>query len=177
MCMEGQTTMKMTQLFLDELKREATGTRKALERVPEGHNGWKPHVKSIPMGYLAALVATMPVWIDYMINRDELDFAPVSGVNEVKQKDWTTHAELLARFDESVAKAQAALESTTDEHLMTTWKLKAGGHLISEDPRHVNIRHGVMNHWAHHRGQLTVYLRLNEAAVPALYGPSADEMF
>lgn len=168
--------MKMTQLFLDELKREAAGTRKTIERVPEGHNGWKPHEKSMPLGYLASLVAEMPMWIDYMINRDELDFAPV-GENKAKPKEWTTRPELLARFDECVAKAQAALESTTDEHLLTTWRLKAGGHLISEDPRYVNIRHGVMNHWAHHRGQLTVYLRLNQAAVPALYGPSADEMF
>lgn len=169
--------MKMTELFLDELKKEAVGTRKALERVPEGHNGWKPHEKSMPLGYLASLVAEMPRWIDYMINRDELDFAPVGRENKEKPKEWTTRAELLARFDESVAKAQAALEGTTDEHLLTTWRLKAGSHLISEDPRYINIRHGVMNHWAHHRGQLTVYLRLNQAAVPALYGPSADEMF
>ena len=168
--------LTMTGLFLDELKHEAAGTRKALERVPEGRNGWKPHEKSMPLGYLASLVATMPMWIDYMINRNELDFAPV-GENKDKPKDWTKREELLARFDESVAKAVAALEGTTDEHLMTTWRLKAGSHLISEDPRYINIRHGVMNHWAHHRGQLTVYLRLNEAAVPALYGPSADEMF
>ena len=86
-----------------------------------------------------------------------------------------TRAELLARFDEAVAKATTALTNTTDEHLLTTWKLKAAGHTVSEDPRYINIRHGVMNHWAHHRGQLTVYLRLNEASVPALYGPSADE--
>jgi uncharacterized damage-inducible protein DinB len=167
---------KMTDLFLAELKREAVGTRKALERVPEGQNDWRPHPKSMPLGYLASLVATMPEWIDYMINRDELDFAPV-GENPAKPKEWTSRSELLAKLDGAMAKAEAALSSTTDEHLLTTWKLKAGGHLISEDPRYINIRHGVLNHWAHHRGQLTVYLRLNEAAVPALYGPSADERF
>jgi uncharacterized damage-inducible protein DinB len=169
-------SLKMTDLFLAELKQEAVGTRKALERVPEGQNDWRPHPKSMPLGYLSSLVATMPEWIDYMINRDELDFAPV-GENPAKPKEWTTRAELLAKLDEPLAKADAALSSTTDEHLLTTWKLKARGQLISEDPRYINIRHGVLNHWAHHRGQLTVYLRLNEATVPALYGPSADERF
>lgn len=169
-------SLKMTDLFVAELKREAAGTRKALERVPEGQNDWRPHPKSMPLGYLASLVATMPEWIDYMINRDELDFAPV-GENPARPKDWKSRAELLTKLDEAVAKATSALTSTTDEHLLTPWKLKAGGHVISADPRYINIRHGVLNHWAHHRGQLTVYLRLNEAAVPALYGPSADERF
>ncbi len=169
-------SLKMKDLFLAELKKEADGTRKALERVPEGQNDWRPHPKSMPLGYLASLVATMPEWIDYMINRDELDFAPV-GENPARPKEWTSRSELLAKLDAALAKADAALSGTTDEHLLTTWKLKAGGHLISEDPRYINIRHGVLNHWAHHRGQLTVYLRLNEAAVPAIYGPSADERF
>ena len=87
--------------------------------------------------------------------------------------DWKKTADLLAIFDENLGKARAALESTTDEHLMTNWRLKAGGRLITEEPRYVNIQNGVINHWAHHRGQLTVYLRLNQAAVPAIYGPSA----
>jgi len=169
-------SLKMTDLFVAELNREAAGTRKALERVPEGQNDWRPHPKSMPLGYLASLVAAMPEWIDYMVNRDELDFAPV-GENPAKPKDWVTRAELLERFDKAVAKATTALTNTSDEHLLTTWKLKAAGHTISDDPRYINIRHGVMNHWAHHRGQLTVYLRLNDAAVPALYGPSADERF
>lgn len=170
-------SLKVTDLFLAELKSEAVGTRKALERVPEGQNDWRPHPKSMPLGYLASLVATMPEWIDYMINQDELDFAPASGDSSAKPKEWTRRSELLSKLDEAVAKATAALTSTTDEHLLTTWRLKAGGHLISEDPRYINVPHGVLNHWTHHRGQLTVYLRLNEATVPALYGPSADERF
>jgi uncharacterized damage-inducible protein DinB len=168
--------MKISELFLAELDREAVGTRKALERVPEGQNEWRPHERSMPIGYLASLVASMPGWIDIMVNRDELDFAPV-GENPNRPKEWVTRAELRERFDEALAKAKAALQSTTEEHLQTNWRLKAGGHLITEEPRYLNIRHGVLNHWAHHRGQLTVYLRLNEAAVPALYGPSADERF
>lgn len=168
--------MKMTEAFIHELKHEAAGTRKALERVPEGHNDWKPHEKSMPLGYLASLVASMPGWIDAMVYRNELDFAP-AGENPNKPKEWSTRAELLAEFDANMAKAIAALESTTDDHLMTNWRLLAHGHEISNQPRWWNIRTGVINHWAHHRGQLTVYLRLNEAAVPALYGPSADERF
>lgn len=168
--------LKLNDMFLAELEREAVGTRKALERVPEGQQGFKPHEKSMPLGYLATLVATMPEWIDFMVNRDELDFAP-AGENPNKPKPWATRAELLAHFDEALAKGKAALQATTDAHLMTNWKLKAHGHLISDEPRYINIRHGMLNHWAHHRGQLTVYLRLNEAAVPALYGPSADERF
>jgi uncharacterized damage-inducible protein DinB len=165
--------MKMTELFLSELESESVGTRRVLEQVPEGRYEWRPHPKSMPLGYLAMLVATMPSWIDFMINRDELDFAPKDG--GFKQPELRTSRELVAAFDESAAKARAALESTTDEHLMTKWKLYAGGHLVTENPRYTNIRLGVFNHLAHHRGQLTVYLRLNEALVPALYGPSADE--
>jgi uncharacterized damage-inducible protein DinB len=167
--------LKMTELFLDELQHEAKGTRKALERVPEGHYNWRPHPKSMPFGYLASLVATMPGWVEAMILQDELDFAPKEGTNGYKPAELRTAAELVAALDENVEKARAALAGTTDEHLQTTWKLKAGGYLVSEQPRYVNIRNGMFNHWAHHRGQLTVYLRLNEALVPALYGPSADE--
>ena len=169
-------SVAMKDLFLETLKRDEAGTRKALERVPEGQNDWAPHEKSMKMGYLASLVATMPKWIDLMIHQDELDFAPV-GENKNKPIEWKKSSELVVIFDKSMAKARAALEGTTDEHLMTLWKLKAAGHLIAEEPRYINIQHGVLSHWAHHRGQLTVYLRLNEAAVPALYGPSADEKF
>jgi uncharacterized damage-inducible protein DinB len=128
------------------------------------------------LGYLASLVASMPNWIDLMIHQDELDFAPV-GENKSRPVEWKTTSELLAIFDESMKKARKALEGTTDEHLMTTWRLKAAGHLITEEPRYINIQHGMLMHWTHHRGQLTVYLRLKTALVPALYGPSADEKF
>jgi uncharacterized damage-inducible protein DinB len=168
--------VKLKDLFLETLQREEAGTRKTLERVPEGMNDWAPHEKSMKLGYLSSLVASMPNWIDLMINQDELDFAPV-GENKNKPMEWTKISELLAIFEESMKKARAALESTTDEFLLTTWKLKAAGYLISEEPRYINIQHGMLTHWAHHRGQLSVYLRLKDAAVPALYGPSADERF
>jgi uncharacterized damage-inducible protein DinB len=166
--------MKITELFLADLDREAASTRRVLERVPEGRSDWKPHDKSMPLGYLATLVATILGWIDMMVNQDQLDMAP-KDAPKFRPKELKTNGELLAGLDESVAKARKALESTTDEHLLTTWRFVVGGHVASENPRHIMIRDAVFSHLAHHRGQLTVYLRLNEASVPAIYGPSADE--
>jgi uncharacterized damage-inducible protein DinB len=165
--------MQMTDLFLAELERESGATRRVLERVPEGRNDWKPHEKSMTQGYLAALVATMPGWIDMMVNQDELDMRPPGGAR-YKQPDPRTRQELLDVLDASLARARTALASTTDEHLMTPWRFLVAGKVASEQPRHIMIRDAVFNHIAHHRGQLTVYLRLNDAPVPAIYGPSAD---
>ena len=166
--------MKMTELFLDELDRESAITRRTLERVPEGRYEWRPHEKSMPMGYLTTLVAMMLGWIDSMINQEGLDFAPKGGWGD-KPPALRTSADLVKALDEAVAKARAALRGTTDEHLMTKWKLMGGGRVITEQPRYLNIREGVFNHLAHHRGQLTVYLRLNGVPVPSIYGPTADE--
>ncbi len=166
--------MNMTDLFLAKLEREAAGTRRVLERVPEGRNDWKPHDKSMRLGYLAALVASMLSWIDFMINRNELDIGSAEGA-KFKPQEVATNRELLQALDQSVARARAALTSTTDEHLMTAWRFVVAGHVVSEQPRHIMIHDAVFSHLAHHRGQLTVYLRLNDTPVPAIYGPSADE--
>jgi uncharacterized damage-inducible protein DinB len=166
--------MKLTDFFLAELEREASSSRLAIQRVPEGHNDWKPHPKSMPLGYLASLVATMPAWIVSMVKQDELDLKS-PGAAKFKPLEWAKREELTAALDRAVAQAREALQSTTDEHLMKTWRFVVGDHVISEHPRHVAIAESVFSHLAHHRGQLTVYLRLNEALVPALYGPSADE--
>jgi len=166
--------MKMTDFFLTELEREANSSRLALQRVPEGHNDWKPHDKSMPLGYLAALVATMPSWIISMVKQDQFDMKSPEAA-KFKPLEWRTRAELLAALDSAVAGARAALQATTDEHLSTNWKFMVGEHVVSDSPRHAMIADSVFSHLAHHRGQLTVYLRLNEASVPALYGPSADE--
>jgi uncharacterized damage-inducible protein DinB len=166
--------MKLTDLFLGELETEAVGTRRVLERVPTGHNDWKPHAKSMELGYLASLCATMPGWIAMMVNQDELDIqAP--GAAKFKPQPWSTGSDLVRMLDDSVAEARAALLNTTEEHLMTRWRFVVAGKVASENPRYVMIRDAVFNHLAHHRGQLTVYLRLNDALVPAIYGPSADE--
>jgi uncharacterized damage-inducible protein DinB len=166
--------MKMTEWFQAQLEEEAEASRRALERVPEGRQDWKPHEKSMPLGYLAALVARMPGWVAMMINRDEYDFAYPS---EYTPKPVATARELLQVLDGSLAEARQALSATSDEHLSKPWRLLVAGQLVSEDPRSQALRNGVFSHMAHHRGQLTVYLRLNEAAVPAIYGPTADEKF
>ena len=167
--------MKMTGFFLAQLEQETSGTRRALERVPEGRNDWKPHEKSMPLGYLAALVATMPAWIGMMINQDEHDLNPPGG-SPYKPRELSTNRELVELFERSLTEGREALERTTDEHLMKPWRLLFSGHAVSEPtPRYLTIGNGVFSHLARHRGQLTVYLRLNNASVPAIYGPSADE--
>jgi len=164
----------LKELFLDQLKSEEGGTRRVLERVPEGRNDWKPHEKSMPLGYLAALVAAMPGWMDLMVNRSELDIASAEGAR-FKPQVAASNRELLQAFEQSLAKAREALQATTDEHLSRPWKFVVGGHVADERPRYLMIRDAVFSHLAHHRGQLTVYLRLNQAPVPSIYGPSADE--
>jgi len=165
--------MKLTEFFRDQLDREVERSRKAIEQVPDGQYQWKPHEKSMIFGYLADMVATIPTWISMEINRDELDIAPAEGQG-TKQAQKETKAELLKALDEAAAGARSALQQTTDEHLNTGWKLKARGNVVWEGPRHEMIQ-DTINHWSHHRGQMTVYLRLMGAKVPALYGPSADD--
>jgi uncharacterized damage-inducible protein DinB len=165
--------MKLTEFFLAELDREVERSRRALEQVPEGKYDWKPHEKSMIFGYLADMVATIPTWVAMEITRDELDVAPAEG-SGTKQAPKHTSGELLQALDDAAAAARAALQRTTDEHLLTPWRLLARGQVVLEAPRHVMIQ-DTINHWAHHRGQMTVYLRLMGAKVPALYGPSADD--
>jgi uncharacterized damage-inducible protein DinB len=161
--------MKLTDLFLAELEEEAAVTRRILERVPDGRYDWKPHEKSMTLGYLAELVARMPSWPVFMIKQDELD------ITTNKPEPLRTSSELVQALDQGVAEAREALANTNDEHLMKPWRLLVAGRVVSEQPRYLALRHSVFNHLAHHRGQLTVYLRLNDALVPSIYGPSADE--
>jgi len=165
--------MKMSDFFLAQIEREAVGSSRALERVPEGRPDWKPHDKSMPLGYLSNLVATMPSWIAMAILQDELDLAPPGG-STYKPPATSTTRELLQAHDASLAKAREALRKTTEEHLSTPWRLLVAGKVVMENPRNVVIA-DTFTHLAHHRGQLTVYLRLLGAPVPAIYGPSADE--
>jgi uncharacterized damage-inducible protein DinB len=166
--------MELKQLYLGQLNREAEASRKAIERVPEGRNDWKPHERSMPLGLLAALVATMPGWVTIMIETDELNLDDPAN-EKFRTKPVATRAELLKQLDEGVSKSRRALEQTTEEHLKKPWRFIAGGKVLNDQPRHEMLTDSVFSHLAHHRGQLTVYLRLNEASVPAIYGPSADE--
>lgn len=165
--------MELTGLFLEELDREVGRSRRALEQVPAGKHDWKPHEKSMIFGYLTDMVATIPNWISMIIKQDELDIAPKGGPQHPRAV-MNTSAEYLQALDKSAADARAALQGTNEEFLKTKWRLLAGGQVVMETPRYEMIR-DTINHWAHHRGQMTVYLRLMGATVPALYGPSADD--
>jgi|SRR6516225_5737859 uncharacterized damage-inducible protein DinB len=164
--------MSLVQLFLSELDREADRTRRAVERVPMGRDDWKPHPKSMPLGRLAGLVASMPSWVTLILTKDELDLTPPPGGGQYQQPAMD---KLTTTLDQHVVKARETLSATNDDFLLTTnWRLKANGRVVADERRHVVLR-DTFNHLAHHRGQLTVYLRLLDQPVPAIYGPSADD--
>ena len=168
--------MGLKEFFLWQLEHESETTRKVIARVPEGRNSWKPHERSMELGYLAALVASMPGWVEVMVNRAELNLS--DPANELmRTKAVKTRAELCQMLAEGLAKSRQALENTTEDDLMKMWRFRMDGKVVSEGPRYAMIADGAMTHMAHHRGQLTVYLRLLDQKVPAIYGPSADERF
>ena len=154
--------------FLKELNAEYQATRLCLERIPESLFDYKPHPKSMNLGYLALLVAEIPLWIKHMIIDSEIDFATF------KHASPKTTSELLEHFEENMDAARKALQGTTDEALADPFSLKANGQLLYTSPKVTDIG-TTLNHWVHHRGQLTVYMRLNDLAVPSIYGPSADD--
>lgn len=154
--------------FLHELNMEYPATRACLEKIPESLFEYKPHPKSMAMGYLAQLVAEIPLWITHMVKDGEIDFAKF---NHGSPK---TSEELVNYFEENMASARKALENANDEDLQGDFILKANGQVLYTSKKIIDI--GVtLNHWVHHRGQLTVYMRLNDIPVPAIYGPSADD--
>lgn len=164
--------MNLTQVFLDQLEREAVRTRRALESVPKGKDDWVPHPKSMPLLRLAGLVASMASWIALIINQDQLELSPPAGQGQYQQP---TVDGLVPALDKAVKDGRAALKGTTDDYLLTTnWKLLFQGNVVMDQPRHV-VLVDTFAHLAHHRGQLMVYLRLNDQPVPAMYGPSADD--
>jgi len=164
--------MTLVELFTAELQREGPRTRRALEAVPAGRDDWKPHAKSMPLARLAGLVASMPSWVSLIIEKDELNLTPPPGQGQFQPPSVDM---LVATHDTLVAQGLESLAKTNDNFLYTTnWKLIAGGQVVMEQPRHIVLR-DTLNHLAHHRGQLTVYLRLLDQKVPAIYGPSADD--
>jgi uncharacterized damage-inducible protein DinB len=161
-------TKTLCQAFVAELQAEAPASRKCLERIPESVYDYKPHEKSMQMGYLTLLVAEIPRWVKSMIEDSVIDFAAYPHF-----KLSTTDA-LLAHFDENMAGAIAALNNITEEQLKPAFELKNSGQTLFSAPKLESIG-STINHWVHHRGQLTVYMRLNDIAVPSVYGPSADD--
>ena len=162
--------MAINEAFIGELQHEAATTRKVLERIPTEVFDWKPHEKSMSMRQLAGHVADMFAWYQPTLEADELDFA--KGYVEPKPTDTE---ELVAMFDKNVAAAIESLQKTEDATFMQNWKLRNGEQIYFEMPKVAVLRSFVMNHIVHHRGQLSVYLRLNDIPVPGIYGPSADE--
>ena len=154
--------------FLKELEAETIASRKCLERIPDNLFDWKPHEKSMTMGYLALLVAEIPKWIAYMIELSEIDFATFEHFNP------KTTSELVAHFDENVERAKQALANVSNKALQELFFLKANGQVVFSSPKKENVGASI-NHLVHHRGQLTVYMRLNNIPVPSIYGPSADD--
>lgn len=163
--------MNIKDLLLQELKNESASTKKILECVPEGNNDWKPHEKSFHIGRLASHVAEMPQWLNVILEMDEMDMMS----SPLERKVCETHAELMEYFETKTAKGIAALEKATDEQLMQEWTFTAGAHTIFKGTRYNAMRTLMFNHQIHHRGQLSVYLRLLDIAIPGMYGPSADD--
>ena len=166
--------MAMNQALIGEFDHEMANTRKTIERVPDAQFDWKPHAKSFSMGALAGHIAFIPQWAKITIEQPEFDVNPAGG-QPVQPPPLKTRADILAYFDKGVAETRAALMSASDQNLMAPWSLLSGGKTVFTMPRIAVLRSMIMNHLVHHRGQLTVYLRMNDLPVPALYGPSADE--
>lgn len=162
--------MALVEAFLQEIETEAQTTRRVLERVPEDKYSWKPHAKSMSLGQLALHVAQSAGYTDWVSN-DVFEFSPEMG--DVKEP--ASRAELLKTLDDALARAKEALPKVGDAGLMKMWKAVAGGHTVMEMPKVAVVRVIACNHTYHHRGQLSVYLRLLDVPVPSIYGPSADE--
>jgi uncharacterized damage-inducible protein DinB len=153
---------------IEEFDYEMSTTRRLLERVPSEHGRWKPHEKSFALGHLAQLVAWMPGWIGRTLREPEIDLAKAANYS------FERTAALMAEFDGNAAAARDALASVTGDALDEPWSLTMDGHVLFTSPRGMAAR-GHLNHLIHHRGQLTVYLRLLDVPIPSIYGPTADE--
>lgn len=154
--------------LLEEFNREVPATRKCLERIGTEYYSFKPHPRSMQMKYLALLVAEIPQWLVHMMQDDSLDLATYP------QYDFSSSEELLARFDQNVKDVNATFSKFSDNALQADFSLKRDGQTLYTVPKSQDIP-VTLNHWVHHRGQLTVYMRMCEIKVPSLYGPSADE--
>jgi len=163
--------MSIAQSLLPEFDQEMKTTRKILERIPETP-GWKPHAKSFSIGDLALHVANLPTWTKMTLDLSELEINPPGGF---KRPVFSTTQAMVADFDRNVKEAREALSKASDQQLMEPWTLIKDGVRLFTLPKVAVLRSWVMNHLIHHRGQLSVYLRLNDIAVPGVYGPSADE--
>jgi uncharacterized damage-inducible protein DinB len=160
--------MSLAETLLPEFDQEMKTTRRLIERVPTEKGKWKPHPKSFPLGHLTQLVVMMPSWITNAVQETSLDLANYPGYS------YETTEDLLKTFDKNVKEARAALAKTSDKDFGVDWSLKHGDNVFFTAPRATIVRQTI-NHFVHHRGQLTVYLRLIDVPIPSIYGPTADE--
>jgi uncharacterized damage-inducible protein DinB len=163
--------MRISDSLLPEFDHEMATTRKTLERIPEDKLGWAPHQKSMSLGRLAGHVAELPNFATMTMKTDSMDLAS-GGYQPLTA---TSQKQVLDAFDKAAADARAAIAAASNEDLMQSWTLLYGGKTIFAMPRVAALRAMMMSHMIHHRGQLSVYLRLNNVPVPSIYGPSADE--
>lgn len=162
--------MAIKDALLAELKHESSGTRKILERVPDNNLTWKPHDKSYTLGRLATHIAQIPGWISRIINHEEFDLAKMQPAVTAE-----SNAQLMKIFEDTLVTNIAALESASEDSFNDIWSFRRGEHIFFTLPKKVVLRNMAFNHLVHHRGQLSVYLRLLNIPVPGMYGPSADE--
>jgi uncharacterized damage-inducible protein DinB len=165
--------MKLVDAIASEFEHEVRTTRRHLERVPEAKFDWQPHHKSFSLGGLASHIVDCVGWADSIFSRDEIDINPATHTSFAA----TSAADLLEAFDGRVADGTRALASASDAELMQAWRLLVKGRVRIERPKGVVFRDFVLSHLIHHRGQLSVYLRLLDVPVPGSYGPTADETF
>jgi uncharacterized damage-inducible protein DinB len=166
--------MSLSKTLLPEYDQEMATTRRVLERVPEDQLSWQPHEKSMSLGRLATHVAELAGWARTFLQDDSFDIAPPEG-SGYQPQNAPSRSALLEMFDKNVASTRAAIEATDDATFMQKWTLLKGGQTIFTLPRVAVLRTMLLNHVIHHRGQLTVYLRLTGTPVPSVYGPTADE--
>ncbi len=165
--------MTIAHSLLAEFDQEVAGTRRVLSLVPDEHASWTPHAKSFTLGSLASHLANMPFWGLMTLTLPELDLNGPAAT-EGGRVPFTTTAALLERFDAKLAECRAALTASTDDAMQAMWTLKFGSTVFFTLPRLAVLRTTVLNHMIHHRGQLTVYLRMLDVPLPDLYGPTAD---
>ncbi len=162
--------MALVDALLPEFDHEMATTRKLLERLPEQHLGWKPHERSMTLSRLATHLAELPGWAKHIICEDELDLT-----GPYTPREERTVGAILLEFDTGIAEVRRLIAAKSDGELLSPWTFKVGGKVMFTMPRAAVMRAMLFNHLIHHRGQLSVYLRLQNVPVPAIYGPSADE--
>ncbi len=166
--------MSIAESLLPEFDQEMANTRKIIASVPNGKADWRPHPKSMPMGYMAVHLARLASWVNLILTGDELDVGKI-GKSGFKMPEFESAEKNAAAFDEITAAARASLAAAPDSEFMKPWSLKNNGVNVVTLPKVAALRSLVFNHLIHHRGQMTVYLRLNDVPLPRLYGPTADE--